>query len=223
MSVGVGGGGNYISDGALLTWLANQQDRIYGDLRESMDIAEKRAEMANDLTDIKMHMEEANKSQDFGQVDRELQAFVAKYGADPEFAELAAGVGEIANTVHQNWEYARQGYDVAKTQYDEDRRTYEAAVDAAERAATQGGLQDSAIKDRKPEPPPEPTLGYSDEQLKTWFSAIDGKLDVSSKNDQLTMIHIQELKGTLDQGMQLGSTLIAGSDKTLNAIINNIA
>ena len=38
-------GGNYISDGQIMAWLANQQDRIYGDLKESMDLAETRAEV----------------------------------------------------------------------------------------------------------------------------------------------------------------------------------
>ena len=76
MSAVSGGGGNYISDGQIMAWLANQQDRIYGDLKQSMDLGEKRADAASDLATIKLHLSEANKNQNFGKVDEELQAFV---------------------------------------------------------------------------------------------------------------------------------------------------
>src|SRR4051794_27447777 len=36
----ISGGGNYISDGQIMEWLASQQDRIYGDLKESIDLAD---------------------------------------------------------------------------------------------------------------------------------------------------------------------------------------
>ena len=65
-------GGNYISDGQIMAWLASQQDRIYGDLKESMDLAETRADFASELVEIKAHLEEANRNKDFGAVDQEL-------------------------------------------------------------------------------------------------------------------------------------------------------
>jgi hypothetical protein len=73
------------------------------------------------------------------------------------------------------------------------------------------------------EPPTLGPQGYDENTMKDWATQIDGKTDVAGKNDQLTMIHIQELKATLDQGSQLASTFISSGDKTQSAIINNIA
>jgi hypothetical protein len=80
---------------------------------------------------------------------------------------------------------------------------------------------DFLIKPKEPEVPPEQK--YDDNTLKEWDELIGGKLDVVSKNDQLTMIHIQQLKASIDQGSQFGSQYIASGDKTSSSIINNIA
>lgn len=207
----IGGGGNYISDGAIMAWLATQQDRVYGDLRDSMDLSESRAEFADALNDIKAHLQEANKSHDFSKVDADLQAFTAKYGSNPEFAEICDSLTEMATTIHNNYRGA-EDYKISHAEYIKDLQAW------GLRLAT-----DPNHAGEQPKAPPEPVKSYTEDQVKIWTGLIDGKLDVSSKNDQLTMIHIQELKATLDQGSQLASTFISSGDKTSSAIINNIA
>ena len=81
----------------------------------------------------------------------------------------------------------------------------------------------SAVKLQKPEAPPEPVRSYSKDTIDKWTKLIGDKVETSGKNDQLTMIHIQELKATLDQGSQLASTFISSGDKTSSSIIGNIA
>ncbi len=224
MSAVSGGGGNYISDGQIMAWLANQQDRIYGDLRDSMDLSESRAHFADDLNDIKAGLADANRTYDFGKVDAQLQAFMEKYGSDPDFAQTCEALQGVASQIHTNYEYASKGHAEAMDKYHQDLRDYSDATTAqATQVAGPHGLHNSAVERAVPQKPADAIVSYTKEQIDDWSKQIDGKLEVSSKNDQLTMIHIQELKATLDQGAQLGSTFISSGDKTSSSIINNIA
>jgi len=214
----VSGGGNYISDAAIMEWLAIQQDGIYEDLRASMDLAETRADFNDELTTIKAQLADANEQKDFAKVDGELQALMDKYGSDPEFADTCAALADMAQKIHGDHEGAKD-YDVKYAQYEKDLAAYDKKV--AEMSRTT--LNNSAVKLHKPEPPPEPIRSYSKESIEKWTKLIDDKVQTSGKNDQLTMIHIQELKATLDQGSQLASTFISSGDKTSSSIIGNIA
>lgn len=224
MSAIGGGGANYISDGQIMQWLANQQDRIYGDLRASMDLSEERAEFTNELNTIKSHLQEANESGDFSKVNDELQAFVGKYGADPRFKDLCEGIDGIATRIsndyegHKNFGEAFAKYKVDAKAFAEQQGQFLLHAGAFQEAISSGTLL------TMPELPVDPGVPhYSENQMKSWDELISGKTDSASKNDQLTMIHIQELKATLDQGSQLASTFISSGDKTSSAIINNIA
>lgn len=214
----VSGGGNYISDGAIMAWLANQQDGIYDDLKASMDLAETRADFNDELTTIKAQLADANEQKDFSKVDGELQAFMTKYGSNPEFADTCAALADMAQKIHGDYENVKD-YDVKYAQYEQDLAAYNKKV--AEMPATT--LSNSAVKLHKPEAPPEPVRSYSKESIDKWTKLIGDKVETSGKNDQLTMIHIQELKATLDQGSQLASTFISSGDKTSSSIIGNIA
>lgn len=224
MSSVSGGGGNYISDGQIMTWLANQQDRIYGDLRASMDLSEERADLTNDLNTIKSHLQEANESGDFAKVNDELQAFVGKYGADPRFKDLCDGIDGIATRVKSDYE-GHKNYGDAFAKYKSEVKAV-AEQDAyflLHSEALQEAISSGTLL-TMPDFPVDPGVPhYTENQMKSWDELISGKTDHASKNDQLTMIHIQELKATLDQGSQLASTFISSGDKTSSAIINNIA
>lgn len=222
----VNGGGNYISDGAIMAWLANQQDRIYADLSESIDLSEERAGFTDELNNIKAHLQEANdsKDHDFGKVDAELQAFMEKYGSDPKFATLCEGIDDIAARVHQDYT-GHKDYAEAHAQYVSGHQAY--LQQMTQLTLTPHALANAANNGTMPVDPEKPVdpgvQTYSADQMKSWDGLISGKGDIANKNDQLTMIHIQELKATLDQGSQFASTFISSGDKTSSAIINNIA
>jgi hypothetical protein len=215
-------GGNYISDGAIMAWLAEQQDRIYGDLKSSMDLAERRADFQSALTNVKSHLAEANNTKDFSTVDAELQDLIDTYGSNPEFAEACAALKPMADRIHADHVYKTEVYPEAKANYDA------AVADAVN--ATEGGtitgrggaspsnLRNSSVESQKPA---DPISSYSEEDLDNWTNIVGGQVDNAGRNDQLTMIHIQELKATLDQGSQLASTFISSSDKTTSSILNN--
>ena len=214
----VSGGGNYMSDGAILAWLETQQDRLYGDLRESMRSSEKRAEFGNELNDIKAALHQANRSEkhDFTQVDAQMQAFMEKYAGDPDFAELCEGLQGMVDQVHRD----------TAVQIDAARRhqtfkEWDATAGAEFRDKVGFAAYHSMYLTTQMNVTPPQT--YSDDTLKSWDELIGGKLDVVNKNDQMTMIHIQQLKASIDQGSQFGSQFIASGDKTSASIINNIA
>jgi hypothetical protein len=219
-------GGNYISDGSLMEWLATQQDRIYGDLRESMDLSETRAHFTDELNSIKSHLQEANdsKNHDFSKVDAELQAFMAKYGSDPDLAKLSEDIGDIASKVHGDIE-SHKSYAENLAIYESKNSAYlEQQAEIAKDPELGIKLLATGTLLSEPQKPVEPAVQkYTDDQLESWNGLIGSKTDTASKNDQLTMIHIQELKATLDQGSQLASTFISSGDKTNSSIINNIA
>jgi hypothetical protein len=223
----VGMGGNYISDGSLMEWLAEQQNRIYGDLRKSMDLSETRADFTEELTTIKAHLQEASgsKNRDFSKVDAELQAFMDKYGSNPDFAKLCEDIGDIASRVHEDIESQASTYARDCAVYESMHNAYlEQQALIKNDPTLEVKLEDTGSLLRDPQKPVEPAgHEYTDGELKGWDETIGAKTDKASKNDQLTMIHIQELKATLDQGSQLASTFISSGDKTNSSIINNIA
>lgn len=222
----INGGGNYVSDGDITAWLALQQDRVYGDLRDSMDLGQRRADFVDALNDIKTELHNVNKTdqRDFSGVDAKLQELLKTYGNDPEFAELCQGLNQLADPIHQR-----------VNAFEQNARQREAYTNAVKDFVDSGGnmngpsVQNKVIKGvlqtlNKPIDPGQlPNIAYDDDQLKIWDDLIGGKLDVLNKNDQLNMIHIQQLKALADQGTQLGSQFIGSGDKATSAIINNIA
>jgi hypothetical protein len=217
----IGGSGNYISDSQIMVWLANQQDRIYGDLKVTMDLSEKRADFSEALTKIKAHLGEANRNKDFGTVDAELQALKETYGSDPNFAETLESLQVMTDKIHTDYENVKN-HDLLVADYKKQLLAYTQAV-GNDPYRVASGLPSLLDGLKEPTAPGALVKSYDEKQIDDWNTSIDGKLDHSSKNDQLTMIHIQELKATLDQGAQLGSSFISSGDKTSSAIINNIA
>jgi hypothetical protein len=209
----VSGGGNYMSDGAIMEWLATQQDRLYGDLRDSMRTSEARAAFADELTEIKAGLHRANQTHDFKQVDEQMQQFLETYGSDPAFAETCEGLKEMFGRIHDDTE-GRLGKERAAELLKPDGGGDEPVAVGEANAKRYQGYQFALSLSSQ---------GYTDGELQDWDKLIDGKLDVAGKNDQMNMIHIQQLKATIDQGSQFGSQYIASGDKTSSSIINNIA
>jgi hypothetical protein len=227
----VSGGGNYISDGQIMAWLATQQDRIYGELKENMDTANERGDFIEELNKIKSDLHAANKSKDFTQVDAELQAFMDKYESDPRFTKLVDGLKGIADRVHQDLlaDLKPNATPVTATPHAQQAFIGPHGATTASPGQTVPIVTKAWVSPNGTKLPvggdykPKTKDGYSDDQMKDWDDLISSKADLANKNDQLTMIHIQELRSTLDQSSQLASSFISSGDKTSSAIINNIA
>ena len=199
--------GGFQGGDALLAFAAIQQGRMNEEMSESMRVADLRSQMAGDLADIKAHLEQANREPTkFPDVDKEMQAFVDKYGDEPALADVTSTVETIAVAVHHRCEDVE---DANKGMVD----NHLAAVK----------LWESGVGD----PPTPPTLltvaAYDDKVIQTWLKNITEKLDASGTNDQLAMIHIKQLNDNINNSSGMVSGIIESRNNATASIINNIA
>jgi hypothetical protein len=219
-------GGNYMSDAEIMAWVAQKQSDMYGDLSKAIDVSQDRAHFTEDLNNIKADLRHANETNDFSKVDGELQAFMSKYGSDPNFAEACQGIDGIANEIHSGGSVQRAYVD-AHVRWQTAVTEYDAAVELLKSGS--GTLLEQMhavnVSMHPPGDPPQPpgSQHYSDSQMDAWKDLISGKIDDAGHNDQLNMIHVQDVKGQIDQSTQLASALISGSQKASEGILHNIA
>lgn len=182
-------GGNYVSDAQLLAWVTTQQDRLYGDLKDSMSFQQKQGEMTSDLADIKQALVAANENpKQFAALAEDMQAFVDKYGEVPEFSEIVESVQGIVKEVKFR-------------------------ADELGNAGANGFAEAVAVDRAK----------FAQGTVDSWIKALDEKLDAAGTNQQLGMLHLNEIKTTIDQGSQQTSQLLKSNNDTTSAIINNLA
>jgi len=179
------------------------------EMTESMRVADLRSQMAGDLADIKAHLEQANRDpQQFSDVNKELQAFMSKYGGEPELQDVTSTVAGIAE-------------DVSKQCSD---------VETSNAGALKGYVVAHAIWEQSGkvgEEPQSPTLlslmRYDDKVIQTWLDNITQKLDAAGTNDQLAMIHIKQLNDNINNSSGMVSGIIESRQNSTASIINNIA
>lgn len=227
-------GSSYMSDAAILAWVNAQQNRLYDDLKATMSSQEERARMASDLADLKKDFEMASRhTEKFPEVSAKMEEFIARYGDNPDFAELVETVSEIKTAIDAQiakgpifqQEPPRQvGSPAQPNDPNAIASDIEDGVTAALALAEESG--DGSLPQPAPPPadgPPPKYGAFTKESIASWLDAIDKKLDASGTNEQLGMIHINEVKSTIDQGTQVASQLIKSSNDSLSAVINNIA
>jgi hypothetical protein len=195
---------NYVSDSAILAWVQVQQERQYGQLGATMDFETMRGEMATDAANIKQDMLKASKDPKvIPALNDEIKAFQDKYGDVAEFADVTAQVAEYAETVS-----SRAGE----------------MSDLPERQAIWDALPVPA--DGEPDGRgnrPEAPGALDKDDVKAWADTLDKIVDNSNQNEQLGMIHINEIKSTIDHTAEIASQLIKSSNDTTKFTINNFA
>jgi hypothetical protein len=202
------GGGGFTGSDALLAFAAIQQGRMNEEMTSSMKDADLRSQMASDLADIKAHLEVANRyPEKFGELDKELQAFMNEYGDEPALADVTQTVGEIADNIHERWtNEAKPAPAALVATFDDVGISQDLVKDA-------GALADSPL-----------TIGaYADATVKTWLDQISDKLSSSGTNDQLAMIHIKQLNDNINNSSGMVSGIIESRSNATSSIINNIA
>jgi hypothetical protein len=195
---------NYVSDSAILAWVQVQQERQYGQLGATMDFETMRGEMATDAANIKQDMLKASKDPKvIPGLNDEIQAFQDKYGDVVEFADVTAQVAEYADTVS------------SKAGEMSDLKDRQASWDAL--PVPTGDEPDT--RGTRPEAPKP----LDKDDVKSWADALDKIVDSSNQNEQLGMIHINEIKSTIDHTAEIASQLIKSSNDTTKFTINNFA
>jgi hypothetical protein len=202
-------GGGFQGGDALLAFAAIQQGRMNEEMTESMRVADLRSQMAGDLADIKAHLEQANRDpKRFPEVNHELQAFMEKYGSEPELEDVTSTVGEIAEDVNKRCSPVETSNAGAMHGYGAAHAIWEVTGEVGE----------------EPQPPELLTVtAYDDKVIQTWLENITEKLDASGTNDQLAMIHIKQLNDNVNNSSGMVSGIIESRNNSTASIINNIA
>lgn len=226
--------GGFTGGDALLAFAAVQQGRWNEQMSDAMALADLRSQMAQDITDIKTHLQSAHENpQQFPELNQELQAFMAKYGHIPELQQATAAVGEIADNLQ-----AKMGQAFAATHAPAPSaaQSYNANTAAA---PTGGGFQISGGS--HPSSPSHPTAAasqvsqaptvglfnmpvtYSDEQIQGWLDQLTGTLDACGTSDELNMIYIKQLNDRVNNSSGMVSGIIESRANATASIINHIA
>jgi hypothetical protein len=196
---------NYLSSSSIDAWMEQKTDALYGQMRESMDTSNRRADAENALNDIKAKLLAAKDSGgDAADVRAAINETLAEYKDVPEVAEALQPL--------------------AKTLTDK----YAAAANqpASQPLAGYGGGGRGSSYSSQTVPPsltaaPQVKLDGSqiDDMTKTIGDAVDGL----GKQDQLGLINIQELNSEINQAKQIASALLDAASKSADAIISHIA
>ena len=196
--------GNYVSDSAILAWVQAEQERQYTQLGASMDFETARGQMATDAANIKQDMQKATKDPSIiPKLNDEIEAFQKNYGDVPEFADVTSKIAEFADTV------SAEADDMSTLK---------------DRQAAWDGLPAPTGDDPDTRGPrPEAPGNLDKDDVTNWAGALDKVLDSSNQNEQLGMIHINEIKSTIDHTAEMASQLIKSSNDTTKFAINNFA
>lgn len=206
MSINAAGSSNFISNEAILTWMQEKTDGIYGHLRDSMDTSNARAHAEDALNTIKAKIiETKNHGGDASEVRQVMKDALTEYKDIPEIGEV---LGPLAKDLDAKFDQADLDYKNNQAQAD----SYDAAGDA-----------DSQEYARQLRDIPHATVTISSGQVDDWTKEISDKVEGLAKQDQLGLITIQEFNAQLNQARQTASALIDAADKSASSIINHIS
>jgi hypothetical protein len=213
MSFSVPGG--FTGGDALLAFAAIQQGRWNEQMSDAMTMADLRSQMAQDINDIKAHLEIANRHPEkFGELNAELQAFMEKYGDVPELEQATSVVGEIASNVRGRMEerFVATHHVPSTAQYT-----------ATGRNNLPIGTYSQHLSASSGNPYAGTPIKYADETIRTWLDQLTGTLDTVGTSDDLNMIHIKQLNDRINNSSGMVSGIIESRANSTASIINNIA
>jgi hypothetical protein len=192
---------NYLSSSSIDAWMEQKTDSLYGQMRDSMDTSNHRADAENALNDIKAKLLAAKDSGgDANEVRAAIDDALAEYKDVPEVAQV---LQPLHDTI------------AAK---------YKASVDAANKPVTNNGGA-HGYHPSSSDPPAlhaPPPVDLSNNEIDDMTKTIGDGVDALGKQDQLGLINIQELNSEINQAKQIASALLDASSKSADAIISHI-
>jgi predicted AAA+ superfamily ATPase len=196
----------YLSDGEIIAWLEQKSDEQYGRLHTMMDGSTQRGQLIEDLTKLKADID-ANMP--IGGVEDEIEAIRAKYKGTPFEGEVESTLGPMEArlknaTGEGNPEIAQDLAIINDTTGTYTLEQKAAAQDDYDAASANLLTRD----DQNP---------FKDE----FVTKLDAETGQLGRIDQLALIQIQDLVGTVRQNDQLASNLIASGDQACTTILSN--
>ena len=207
-------GSNFISNAAILVWMQEKTDGIYGHMREAMDTSNTRAGAEDALNTIKGKLGDLKAK---NATPEEVQDLINQAMHDfPDVPEVAKVLGPYSDDLSAQVRAATIGVQGARWQ-----------LQALEAEASRSGsaipsYTAARIAALREEATPKP-LSIGSDKADSWAKNIGTTVEGLGKQDQLGLINIQEFNAQLNQAKQTASALMDAADKAANSIINTIA
>ncbi len=189
-------GGGYISNGELLAWLSQVTGNKWDEMRELMMSTDLRHDVMKDLENLRSAYENAGEDKDTSELRQILTELTEKYKGTP---------------------YEKVIHDVAQSRLD--------AISAVDKAYALSEALDKAgykAAARSAEDKADDLNNNFVSQLDTMEKELERLCNQLGRDDQMTMIRIQELKDNISQAVSLTSNMVRADDEAKSAVIMNI-
>jgi hypothetical protein len=91
----------YIGNGELEAWVAEKTGRLQDEMRDGMDLSNKRADAKQTLSNLKADIQGANSREDWQAARDELQKFIDDHKGDPEYQEAVHQASGILDKIDE--------------------------------------------------------------------------------------------------------------------------
>jgi hypothetical protein len=199
--------------------MESKSEGLYEKMRASMDQSNTRVDAQDALNDIKARMEDLKASgEDAGALRAQIDETIAKYGT--EFPEVSEVLQPIANELAERAEKSRPR--IIKPTTGPTRPGTPPSPEPAGSAPAKGEQVDKRTESL-PTKVDFPSVKISKEDAERWSKQITDKGDTLGKQDQLGMVHLQDLNAQLNRAKDVASALMASADKAADNIVAHIS
>jgi molybdopterin converting factor small subunit len=188
-------GSGYISNGELLAWLSEVTGDKWDEMRELMMSTDARHEVMDDLNKLRTAYQKAGEDKDTSKLGEVLQELKDKYAG----TQYETAINELVDEPLRAVQAVYNAYDELKALQD-------------------AGTEDTSSQQRTAD---NLNNGFVD-QLDTMGDGAERMVDKLGKDDQMTLISIQDLQSNITQQVSLASNLIKSDDQAKSAIIMNL-
>ena len=210
---------SYMSNASIMEWMESKTERLYEQMRTSMDSSNNRVDAEDALNNIKAKIDELEASgKDATELRDMMTEAVKKYGA--EFPEVKEALQPMLDDLNKRIEDAQPKLAVPSGPPSKGAPTLTnqgsgSHVTSSDNNAAAAAAPKTASLDPKP-------VKISEDDAKRWNDAIKNKTDVLGKQDQLGMVHIQDFNAQLNRTKDMASSLMAAADKASDSIVSHI-
>jgi hypothetical protein len=212
-------GTNYMSNASILEWMELKTERLYAQMRDSMGESNTRVDAEDALNDIKARMADLKASgADASPLRDQINETIKKYGAEfPEVGQVLQPIEDELSTRIEEAQLHQQQPNPTRQPQPTDRTSSTSSPPAGAGGETVGKHTEAL-----PDKVELPHVKISSEDAERWTNQITEKVDTLGKQDQLGMVHLQDINAQLNRAKDIASALMASADKASDNIVAHI-
>ncbi|HEY2410236.1 MAG TPA: hypothetical protein VGI10_29730 [Polyangiaceae bacterium] len=211
MTVEATGSSNYMSDSEIMAWMEQKTEGLYQSMRDSMDVANRRADLESALGDMQGLLADTKTGEaSADQVYAKMGDLLDQYKDFPEVTQMLEPM--YATMTTQRNAAGQQAAQVAATN-EHNAQLQQAYIDQ------HPGQHPPDFGAQQPTPPP---FSVSAADADAWGAQMKDKVDYLGKQDQLGLINIQDVNSQINQAKEIASNLIDSQNKSASAVVANI-